>query len=63
MNGHQSQGETRANNHLLTPIEEDAIVKYVLDLDERGFSPRIADVEDMANLLLATRGSRRVGKQ
>jgi hypothetical protein len=42
--------------------EEDAIVQYILHLDSRGFSPRKADVEDMANLLLAKRNTRRVGK-
>lgn len=46
----------------LTPSEEDAIVRYIIELDTRGFSPRRADVEDMANLLLAKCGARRVGK-
>ena len=38
------------------------IVQRILDLDSRGFSPGYPDVEDMANLLLAKRGTRRVGK-
>jgi helix-turn-helix, Psq domain/Tc5 transposase DNA-binding domain len=63
MNGHTPRAETRANGHILKPTEEDAIVQYILDLDTRGFPPRIAGVEDMANLLLATRSTRRVGKQ
>lgn len=36
-------------------IEEEVIVKYILDLDARFFPPRISDVEDMANILLAER--------
>ena len=32
-------------------------------MDTRGFPPRFAGVEEMANLLLATRCTRRVGKQ
>ena len=46
----------------LTVAEEEAIVGYVLDLDSRGFSPRRADVEDIANRLLEIRGARLVGK-
>jgi hypothetical protein len=46
----------------LTEAEEDVIVQYILQLDSRGFSPRKADVEDMANLLLAKRDARRGGK-
>ena len=44
----------------MTKSEEDAIVRYILDLDERGFPPRIAGVEDMANLLLERRDGGRV---
>jgi hypothetical protein len=38
------------------------IVQYILDLDSRGFAPRLAGVEDIANYLLETRGGKRVGK-
>jgi hypothetical protein len=37
----------------MTTAEEDAIVRYVLGLDSREFSPRRADVQDMADLLVA----------
>jgi hypothetical protein len=46
----------------LTPAEEEAIVEYILKQDAQGFSPRRADVQDMANLLMDKRGERRVGK-
>ena len=46
----------------LTTAEEHAIVQYICQLDSKGFSPRRADVEDMANLLLAKRSTRHVGK-
>jgi helix-turn-helix, Psq domain len=45
----------------LTTAEEDAIVKYVLDLDSRGFSPRRAYVQDMADLLVARDASGSTG--
>ena len=51
MNGRASRDDSRNGRQKLTKSEEDAIVQYVLDLDKRGFPPRIAGVEDMANLL------------
>ena len=62
MNGRTSRGDSRNGRQKLTKSEEDAIVEYILDLDERGFPPRIAGVEDMANLLLGRRDGGRVGK-
>ncbi|PWW77975.1 hypothetical protein C7212DRAFT_176027, partial [Tuber magnatum] len=41
----------------LTGSEEEAIVQYISQLDFRGFSPRKADMEDMANLLMAKHGA------
>lgn len=38
------------------------IVQYILDLDTRGFAPRLAGVEDIANHILDSRGAQRVGK-
>lgn len=52
MNGHSTIHERRPANHNLTKTEEEVIVRYILDLDARGFAPRIAGVEDIANLIL-----------
>lgn len=60
--GRTSIGERRNARHKLTSSEEETIVRHALDLDSRGFPPRIEGVEDMANLLLATRTRERVGK-
>ena len=46
----------------LTPAEEQTIVRYILDLDSRGFAPRLCEVADMADKLLAIRNSEPVGK-
>ena len=46
----------------LTSTEEEVIVQHVLKLDERGYSPRLTDVEDMANSLLTERHQPPVGK-
>ena len=62
MNGRASKLESRPAAHRLTITEEEAVIQYILDLDTRGFAPRHAGVEDMANLLLARRDGGRVGK-
>ena len=37
-------------------------MRYILDLDLRGFAPRLCEVEDIANQLLAARSATPVGK-
>ena len=54
--GWTSRCDTKANCLKLTELEEDVIVRYILDLDNRGFGPRLAGVEDMANYILESRG-------
>lgn len=60
MTGRPSRLQTRPNYHKVTKIEE-VIIRYILDMDTRGFAPRLAGVEDMANYILETRGAQRVG--
>ena len=52
----------RNKRYNLTLAEEETIVRYILDLDSRGFLPLIASIEDIASLLLERRGIKRVGK-
>ena len=54
--------EYRPVMHKLTEIEEKVILQRIIDLDARGFSPRLSGVEEMANLILQSRGGGRVGK-
>jgi hypothetical protein len=63
LRGKPQAAEVRNSNLKLTSSEEETIVQYVLDLDSRGFPPRIYRVKDMADLLLTTRGATPVGKQ
>jgi hypothetical protein len=60
--GRTYRPEIKANCYKLNDLEEDTIIRYILDLDSRGFAPRIASVQDMANLLLKSRGALCVGK-
>ena len=61
MNGKRARQDTRSASCRLTELEEGTIVRYILDLDARGFSPRLRDVEDMANVVLEARDASRVG--
>ena len=53
--------ETKANGLKLTELEEGVVCRNILELDSRGFAPQLAGVEDMANLILESRGGTRVG--
>jgi hypothetical protein len=56
-NGIVSRVDTRANSHKLTQLEEDSLIQWIFSMDSRGAAPRPATVREMANVLLAARGS------
>jgi hypothetical protein len=58
--GKPAQRDCQPNSRKLTQ-EEEVIVSYILDLDQRGFAPTYAAVRDMADKLLAARGGGHVG--
>ena len=62
MNGVTSRSDIQPNCLKLTKLEEETIVRHIFDRDSRGFSPWLADVEDMANYLLEARGGKRIRK-
>jgi hypothetical protein len=62
MKGIPSRRDSTPNSRKLTPTEELAIVRYILDLDSRRFPPRPQAVQEMADLLLAERDASLVGK-
>lgn len=53
--GVKPRSETRANGHKLTAIEEESLVKQLLDADKRGFSIRPEFLRGMAQILLHER--------
>jgi hypothetical protein len=46
----------------LTVTEEQTVVRYILNLEARGFAPRLCEVADMADKLLAVRSRTPVSK-
>ncbi|EDN91311.1 hypothetical protein SS1G_00714 [Sclerotinia sclerotiorum 1980 UF-70] len=62
MDGLTPHTETRANCYKITQLEEEVIIEYILDMDRRGFPPKIKGVEDMANYILESRSAKKVGK-
>jgi hypothetical protein len=61
LDGTQARSDCMANSKKLTKSEEEVIVRHILDLDSRGFSPMLKEVGDMANHLLKSRGGNLVG--
>jgi hypothetical protein len=59
--GRPSRADCTPNSRNLTLTEEGVIVQHILDLDRRGFPPRLAAVADMANSLRAERNLGPVG--
>jgi hypothetical protein len=64
---HRAQGlsfraEAAPNSRKLTATEEQTIVQYILNLNSRGFAPRLCEVADMADKLLGVRGGQPVSK-
>src|ERR1700712_1013521 len=53
--GKPPRRDCQPNSKKLTQLEEEVIIKHILNLDQRGFSPAYAAIRDMANKLLAAR--------
>jgi hypothetical protein len=56
LQGIQPKHETTSVNLKMSSVEEQSLIKWILDLDRRGFPPHIIDVRRMADALLANRG-------
>ena len=61
--GRGARADTTPNSRNLTAIEEETIVREILDRDSQVFPPRYCDVEDMANRLRAARDASPVGQR
>jgi hypothetical protein len=56
------QAEKRANGLKLSEFKEESLIKWILDLDKRGLSPRPSLIQDIANILLSQHGNQQIGK-
>jgi hypothetical protein len=61
--GIQSRCNWIPKSRQLSDLEEQTIIQFILDLDSRGFPPRLRGAEEMANRLLADRDAPPVGKR
>jgi hypothetical protein len=65
--GIKPQEEAQLNNRLLSPIEEEELLRWILAMERRGFPPYVIDVKRLAERLIQRRGDTRrptsIGKQ
>ena len=52
-----------ANSRKFTDLEEQVLVERILELDSKGFPPRLCIIEDIANRIIELRDGRRVGQR
>ena len=62
INNRLQREKTRVKQRKLDLLEEQTLIRYIIEQDEKGFLLRLAGVEDMANLLLKSRNREPVGK-
>lgn len=61
INGHPFRATMRTKAFKMTQLDEDALTKWIISIDDRGSAPRQAMVRNMANLLLAATNTQEVG--
>jgi hypothetical protein len=57
VNGRLSRVDIPPNGRKLTDLEEDSLIEWIFSTDKRGVAPRKTTIREMANILLAARGS------
>jgi hypothetical protein len=60
--GKRARRDCEPKSKKLTKLEEEVIVRHILELDSRGFAPTLCAVRDMADKLLNERDGGQVGK-
>jgi len=59
--GRPARRNCKPNLKKLTKLKEEVVIKHILDLNSRGFSPSLNAVREIADKLLATRSAEKVG--
>jgi hypothetical protein len=62
MNGRTPLNERRLGAQKLSELVEEVIIRNILDIDSKGFTPRLASVEDVVNYILESQERKRVEK-
>jgi helix-turn-helix, Psq domain len=62
INNRTTLPKRRPANIKLIILEEEMIIRNILDIDSRGFVPQLASIEDIANYILKSQGGRHVSK-
>ena len=62
INHRQQHALTQPQRHKLDQFKEQSLFKYILDQDSKGFPLYLSNIEDIANLLLKSRGGKLVSK-
>ena len=62
MTGRTLRRDTRANSYNLDIIKKEVLIKYILNLNKRGFAFSFFNVKNMADLLLKSRNVNLIGK-
>ena len=57
LRGVSSRRDTRPTTRELTSAEEEVLLQRILDLDSKGFPPRLSVVRETANIILENRGT------
>jgi hypothetical protein len=60
--GVATRRDCEANSKIVTKLEEEVIIEFIIELDAKGFSPTLTAVRDMADTLLTERGATAVGR-
>jgi DNA invertase Pin-like site-specific DNA recombinase len=61
INNQRNHDKSRMNNHKLDKIKEETLIRHIIEQDAQGFPMQPSGVEDMANLLLASRNGKPIG--
>jgi hypothetical protein len=60
--GQPTYSNTQPNCLKLIELEEETIVRYIFDRDSRRFSPRLANIENIANYFLEAHRTKYIRK-
>ena len=52
----------RMNYYKITELKEKIIIQYILDIDSKGFQPKLKNIKDIVNHILELRNTKHIKK-